>query len=223
MSPAESQLVTTEQPVELPAGWMRLAAPAVTALIVAAVLLAVVVATSPSTFGLLGAGRGLIAEDYYPAWGFLLVLAVVLGQVIGWAAGSALVFYLLTLAGLAPGWRTAQLAMTLVYLGLVGLPLLLYHALFGDWLLGLARPGVPEWLSQHYPDAYWLLIAAHAPIDLALIPLTIAFLLLLWGLGDRTPRLPGVQTLLWLVVSLSSLAVALSLTIHATLVHIRIS
>ncbi|MGH7416397.1 MAG: hypothetical protein ACREKB_01280, partial [Candidatus Rokuibacteriota bacterium] len=167
--------------------------------------------------------RGLIAEDLYPVWGFLLVLGTVVGLVIGWAAGSALLFYVLTLAGLASGWRTAQLAMTVAYLGLLGLPLLLYHALFGDWLLGLARPGVAEWLAQHYPDAHWVLVTAHTPIDLALIPLALVFLLLVWRLGERLSSVRWAEILLWLVVFLSALAVALSLTIHSTLVHLRLS
>ncbi len=222
-SPVDTKLAAAERTVDFPTGWMRLAAPAAVALAITAVVLAVVVALSPSTFALLGAGRGLVEEDYYPAWGFVLVLGTVVAQVIAWVAGSALVFYLLTLAGRASGWGTVRLATTLVYLGLIGVPLLLYHALFGGWLLGLGRADVSEWLLQHYPDAHWLLIGAHIWIDLALIPLTIAFLAVLWRLGERIAQLPRAQTLLWLVVCLAALAVALSLTIHSTLVHLRFS
>jgi hypothetical protein len=223
MSPAGSPLATSEPTVELPAGWQRWVGPAVAALIGAAIVLAVIVVASPSTFELLGAGRGLIPEDFYPVWGYLLLLATVVGLVIGCVAGSALLFYVLTLAGQPSGWRTARLAMTLVYLALLPLPLLLYHALFGGWLLGMARTEVGAWLTEHYPDAHWLLVTAHVPIDLVLIPLALVFLVLLWGGGERTLRLRWAQTLLWLVVALSALAVALSLTIHSTLVHLRMS
>ncbi|MGH7398667.1 MAG: hypothetical protein ACRELW_14125 [Candidatus Rokuibacteriota bacterium] len=204
-------------------GWMRLAGPAVVGLLVGAAALAAVVVASPSTWRLLGAGRGLIPEEYFAIWGFVLTLVTMIALVAGWVAGSALAYYVLTLIALAPGWGTARLAASLVYLGLVSLPLLLYHLAFGGWLLGLPRPGVDEWLMQNHPDTYWLLGGGHPAIELSLIPLTGAFLLLLWGLGDRPVRSPLAQAFVWLIVFLSSLAVALSLTIHATLVHLRLS
>jgi hypothetical protein len=185
--------------------------------------LAVIVARSPSAWRLLAAGRPLVPEAYYPVSGYVLVLATVLGQAVGWAGGSALLAYVAVRAGLPPTWTTVRAAMSAVYLGLVALPLLVYHALFGGWLLGLPREGLETWLATHHPDARWLLLGLHPVVDLSLVPLAIVFLVLLWGTGDRPRTAFGVQLLLALAVLSTSLAVALSLAIHSTLAHIRLA
>jgi hypothetical protein len=78
-------------------------------------------------------------------------------------------------------------------------------------------------LAANYPDAYWFLIYAHPVVDLSLIPLGIVFLGILWWFSDRVQRDPVFRTVLALALLGTSLAVALSLAIHSTLVHIRIS
>ncbi len=222
MSPARSPLIAATEVESVSEGWARLALPAGLGLLGGVAVLAAVAAASPSTWQLLGAGRGLIPEEYHAIWGFLLTLATMIGQVVGWAGGSALGYYVLTRLGLAPGWATLRLAATIVYLGLVSLPLLVYHVLFGGWLLGLPRPEVYDWLQLNHPDAYWLLGPGHPVVDLALVPLTAVFLGLLWKVGEGLIRRPVLHVVAWLVLVLSSLAVALSLTIHATLVHLRL-
>jgi hypothetical protein len=112
--------------------------------------------------------------------------------------------------------------MSIVYLGLAGLPLSVYHIFYGGWLLGLPRVGLKEWLAANYPDAYWLLIYAHPVVDLSLVPLAAIFLGILWKFGDRVQRDSTLQTVLALSLLGTSLAVALSLGIHSALVHIRI-
>jgi hypothetical protein len=196
--------------------------PVLIALAVVTALLAVVVGASPSAWALLGAGRGLVPEAYYGMSGFLLVLATTLGQAVGWAGGSALLLHVLTLAGIRASWPTARLAMTVVYLGLATLPMALFHLVAGGWLLGLPRVGLAEWLRDQHPDAYWLLISAHPVIDLSVVPLGVLFLWVLWGTGERVRHSFGLQTLGWLALLGSSLAIALSLAIHSTLVHIRL-
>jgi hypothetical protein len=163
-----------------------------------------------------------VPEEWYVVSGFVAVLATTVGQAAGWAAGSALLGYLLTRVGLPASWRTARLAMTLVYLGLAGLPLPVYHMLFGGWLLGLPRVGLEEWLAREHADAYWLLITAHPVIDLSLILLGVLFLWVVWGTGERLRHSLGLQTVGWLALLGTSLAIALSLAIHSTLVHIRL-
>ena len=201
---------------------LGLVAAAGTAVLTAAVLLAVVVANSRSAWHLLGAGRGLIAEEYYPLFGYALVLGTTLGQVAGWAGGSAVLWYLMNLAGMAPVWRTARLAMTVVYLGMSAVPPLVYHVLFGGWLLGLPRAGLGPWLLEHHPDAHWLLVTAHPVVDLAPVPLGAAFVALVWWWGEPLRTRATLQMVLAVTVVLTSLAVALSLAIHSTLVHIRL-
>jgi len=98
----------------------------------------------------------------------------------------------------------------------------LYHILYGQWLLGIPRAGLEEWLAANYPDAHWFLITAHPIVDLSLVPLAALFLGLLWGLGERVQERRVLQTLLALALLGTSLAVALSLGIHSTLVHIRL-
>jgi hypothetical protein len=196
--------------------------PPLVALAVVTALLAVVVGTSRSAWALLGAGRGLVPEAYYGVSGFVLVLATTLGQAVGWAGGSALLLHVLTLAGVRASWLAARLTMTVVYLGLATLPMALFHLVAGGWLLGLPRVGLAEWLRVQHPDAHWLLITAHPVVDLSLIPLGVLFLWVLWGTGDRVRHSFGLQTLGWLALLGSSLAVALSLAIHSTLVHIRL-
>ena len=54
------------------------------------------------------------------------------------------------------------------------------------------------------------------------MPLAVIFLGALWGLGEAMRRTMLVRTVLALALLGTSLAVALSLAIHSTLVHIRI-
>jgi hypothetical protein len=196
--------------------------PAAIAGVIAALAVAAIVATTPSVWSLLGAGRGLVPDAYYPVSGFVLVLATTVGQVLGWAGGSALLVHVLGLAGYPATWLRVRLAMSVVYLGLAALPLGVYHVLAGGWLLGLPRIGLAEWLEANHPDARWLLLTAHPVIDLSLIPLAALFLLSLWGaLGDAR-RSRAAQTVAAVALVGTSLAVALSLAIHSTLVHIRL-
>jgi hypothetical protein len=113
--------------------------------------------------------------------------------------------------------------MSAVYLGLAAIPFLLFHIVYGGWLLGMPREGLGEWLSANYPGAYWLLIYAHPVIDLSLIPLAALFLGLLWAYGERVRREPRLQNVLAISMFGTSLAIALSLAIHSILVHIRIA
>ena len=216
----EMQMDWGEQPLGHLSLWIR---PALIAAVTVTIVLMIIVATSKSAWHLLGAGRGLIPEGYYHVWGFVLTFGTVLGQAIGWAGGSAIAFYVMTLVGFPPNWTTARSAMSIVYLGLAGLPLGVYHILYGGWLLGMPRVGLKEWLAVNYRDAYWLLIYAHPVVDFSLIPLGIVFLGLLWKYGDRVRREPIFRTALALSLLGTSLAVALSLAIHSTLVHIRIT
>ena len=224
MSQFENRLQTqvdwSEQRLGQLSLWIR---PALIAAATVTIVLVIIVATSKSAWHLLGAGRGLIPEGYYHIWGFVLTFGTVFGQAVGWAGGSAIAFYVMTLVGFPPNWTTARQAMSLVYLGLAGLPLTAYHILYGGWLLGMPRVGLREWLAANHPDAYWLLIYAHPVVDFSLIPLGIVFLGLLWKYGDRVQREPVFQTVLALSLLGTSLAVALSLAIHSILVHIRIS
>ena len=199
--------------------WAR---PAIIAATTVTILLMLIVATSKSAWLLLGAGRGFIPEEYYHLWGFVLELGTVFGQTVGWAGGSGIAFYVMTLVGFRANWNTLRLAMSIVYVGLAVLPFSAYHILYGGWLLGMPRVGLDEWLTQNYPDARWLLITAHPMIDLSVIPLAVIFLGILWKFGDRVQRDSTLQTVLALSLLGTSLAVALSLGIHSALVHIRI-
>jgi hypothetical protein len=199
--------------------WIR---PLSIASITVTILLMLIVATSKSAWTLLGAGRGFIPEGYYHLWGFVLTLGTVFGQVIGWGGALVVACYLMTLVGFPGTWPTLRLAMTVVYLGLLIIPLFVYHILFGGWLLGLRRTGLNEWLKANYPDANWLIAYGHPLVDLSLIPFAVIFLAIIWKYGERLARDSRLQ--LTLAVSLlgTSLAVALSLAIHSILVHIRI-
>lgn len=199
--------------------WVR---PTLIASATVTILLMIIVGFSKSAWMLLGAGRGFIPEGYYHVWGFVLIFGTTFGQAVGWAGGSAVAFYVMTLVGFPAIWTTARLAMGIVYLGLAALPLSVYHLLYGGWLLGMPRVGLEEWLAANYPGAYWLLITAHPIVDLSVIPLAVIFLGILWKFGDRVEREPVFQTALALTLLFTSLAVALSLGIHSTLVHIRI-
>jgi hypothetical protein len=148
----------------------RLWLPILTASAAVTLLLLLVVSTSPSAWRLLGAGRGLVPEALYPVSGFVLVLGTTFGQALGWAAGTALFVYALTLLRISPTWPTIRLVMTVVYLGLAAVPLLVFHGLYGDWLLGMPRVGLDDWLAAHHPDARWLLITAHPVVELSLVP-----------------------------------------------------
>ena len=220
MNHIEETINVQRQWVEQLRPWGR---PVLTASTTVTIILLILVAASKSAWLLLGAGRGFVPEGYYHVWGFVLMLCTVFGQAVGWAGGSGIAFYVMTLLGFQANWTTARLAMSIVYLGLAGLPLSVYHILYGGWLLGIPRVGLNEWLATNYPDARWFLITAHPIVDLSLIPLGIVFLWILWKLGDRLQRDTMLQTVLALSLLGTSLAVALSLMIHSTLVHIRIS
>jgi len=219
MNHFERTLGTQPEWVEELRPWAR---PALIAATAVTIVLLIVVATSKSAWMLLGAGRGFIPEGYYHLWGFILIFGTLFGQAAGWAGGSGIAFYVMTMVGFRANWTTARLAMSIVYLGLAGLPLSVYHIFYGGWLLGLPRVGLKEWLAANYPDAYWLLIYAHPVVDLSLVPLAAIFLGILWKFGDRVQRDSTLQTVLALSLLGTSLAVALSLGIHSALVHIRI-
>ena len=219
MNHFERTLGTQPEWVEELRLWAR---PALIAATAVTIVLLIVVATSKSAWLLLGAGRGFIPEEYYHLWGFVLELGTVFGQTVGWAGGSGIAFYVMTLVGFRANWNTLRLAMSIVYVGLAVLPFSAYHILYGGWLLGMPRVGLDEWLTQNYPDARWLLITAHPMIDLSVIPLAVIFLGILWKFGDRVQRDSTLQTVLALSLLGTSLAVALSLGIHSALVHIRI-
>ncbi len=223
MSPGEAVLeVQTEPTVRVPEWLVRLWLPAAIAAAVVTVVVAVVVAASKSAWFLLGAGRGLIPEEYYHLSALALMLGTTFGQVVGWAGGSWILFYLMTLAGFGATGRTARIAMSLMYLGLGGLHVFGYHLVYGQWLLRMPRTGLEEWLAANHPDATWLLITAHDPVDWSLLPLGLVFLGVLWGCGERVRGSRVLQTVLALALFGTSLAIALSLGIHSTLVHIRL-
>lgn len=198
-------------------------APVLIAATTVTIALMTIVAASKPAWLLLGAGRGLVPEEYYHVWGFMLAFGTVFGQAVGWAGGSAVAFYFMTLVGFPSTWTTARLAMSIVYVGLAALPISVYHFLYGGWLLGMPRAGLNEWLSANYPNARWFLIAAHPIVDFSLLLLGVVFLGLLWWLGERVRRDPTLRTVLALALLATSLAATLSLVIHSTLVHIRIS
>ena len=186
------------------------------------ILLLVIVAASHSAWSLLGIGRGFVPEELYPISGFVIVLALTFAHAAGWAIGSGVVFYMMMLFGYGANWATARMAMGVVYLALGPLPLLLFHIFYGGALLGIPRAGLGEWLAAEYPSASWFLIIAHPIIDFSLIPLGLAFLGLLWKYSERIERERGFQTAVALLLLGTSLAVALSIAIHSTLVHTRI-
>lgn len=201
---------------------MKLAAPVVIALATATVVLAWLVRATGLAWMLLGVGRGLVPPEYYPASGFVIVLATTIGQAAGWAGGSGAAYHVMTLVGFARSFTTWRLAMSLVYLGFVTVPLLVFHALFGAPLLGLPREGLDAWLLARYPDAHWLLVRAHELIDVSLLPLGLAFLALLWLTGEAPKRSVAVRTAIALTLLGTSLAVAVSLAIHSTVAHIKL-
>lgn len=206
----------------IPEELSRLWFPVLVAAAVVTLVLAIVVGASKSAWFLLGAGRGFVPEEYYHLMAFLLLLGTTFGQAVGWAGGSVIGYYAMRLVGFGSGWITARIAMSLVYVGLAGLPVSVYEVFYGKGLLGLPRLGLDEWLAQNYPEARWLLITGHPFVDWSLLPLGVVFLGILWGFGERVRRDRVVQTVLALAVLGTSLAVALSLGIHSTLVHIHL-
>lgn len=201
---------------------LDLIVPTLIAALAVTILLAVIVAASKPVWMLLGAGRGFVPEGYYHLWGFVLLFGTLFGQAVGWAGGSVIGYYVMTLVGFRPGSATARLAMSIVYLGLVVFPLSVYHHLYGGWLLSMPRAGLNEWVTANHPGALWLFVTAHPIIDWSLVPLAVLFLGVVWLFGERLERNSLLQTLAALLLLLTSLAVALSLGIHSTLVHIRI-
>ncbi|RMF88731.1 MAG: hypothetical protein D6736_09665 [Nitrospinota bacterium] len=222
----DEQTVTQPQTgqIGLEEGWLK---ESIGSLLIAAALTGILafllVIAFPSTWHLLGIGRGLIPPRFYPYSALVIILGTTFGQFLGWAGGSILLSYGLSLLRKVPSsFRIIQIAMTLVYLGLAFGPIPLYHYIFGRPLLGIPRQTLPVWLQQHYPDAYTLLIPAHHWIDWSVVPLALLVLLLLWKGGEQSMRHFWLRTALFFLVMLTSLAVALSLTIHSTLAHIRL-
>lgn len=195
----------------------------VVAVVVAILAGALVVMANQPVWQLLGAGRGLIPEEYYHLSALVIVMATTLGQFAGWIIGTAVLAFAWHLLGKPVTPLYVRGAMTVIYLGLVALPLFFFHALFGQPLAGIPREGFAEWVAANHPGAYGLLFSAHPIVDLSLIPYAVITLALLWGLGDRVLRNRGLQIVLALVVMATSFSVALSLAIHSTLVHLRIS
>lgn len=70
--------------------------------------------TSTSAPQLLGIGRGLVLPEYYHVSGFVMVLATMMGQAVGWAGGSGIAYYILTRVGFPRAIFTWKLAMSLV-------------------------------------------------------------------------------------------------------------
>ena len=222
-------MIALERANELQAEWieelrrqMRVwRQPVLVASVIVTLLLAAVVAATWSAWFLLAAGRGFIPEPLYPVWGFVITLGTVFGQAVGWAGGSLVAFYLMTLVGFPANWPTARMAMSIVYLGLAAVPLSAYHFLYGGWLENMPRVGFEKWLAANQPDAYRLLVYVHPVVDRLVLPLAIVFLAILWKYGDKLDRHPLYHQLLAFSLLGTSFAVALSLAMHSILVHIR--
>jgi hypothetical protein len=210
------------EPVEYRNWFDTLWRPVLIAAVIITVLLLIIVVASQPAWSLLGIGRGLVPEEFYPVSGFAIVLALTFAHAIAWAVGSGVLFYVMTVSGFRAAWVTLQIAMGVAYLVLGPLPLLLFHILYGGALLGLPRAGLGEWLAAEHPGASWFLMTAHPLIDFSVIPLGLLFLGLLWRYGERLQRELSCQTALALSLLGTSLAVALSIAIHSTLVHARI-
>ena len=206
------------EPVIGQGAWVAIVVAAVVAILAAAV---VVMAYQP-VWQLLGAGRGLVPPEFYHLSALVIITATALGQYAGWIIGTAVLSFAWHLLGRPVTPLFVRGAMTVIYLGLVALPLFFFHVLFGQPLEEIPREGLAEWLAQNHPGAYGLLFTAHPVVDLSLVPYAVIVLALLWGLRDRALRNRGLQILLALFVMATSLSVALSLAIHSTLVHIRI-
>lgn len=213
-----AEVLSRAEPVIGQGAWVAIVVAAAVAVLVAAI---VAMANEP-VWALLGAGRGLVPPEYYQLSALVIVTATTLGQFAGWIIGTAVLSFAWHLLGKPVTPFFVRGAMTVIYLGLVALPLFFFHVLFGQPLAGIPREGIAEWVVQNHPGAYGLLFTAHPVVDLLLIPYTVIVLALLWGLGDRVLRVRGLQIVLALVVVATSLSVALSLAIHSTLVHIRI-
>jgi hypothetical protein len=224
MTHANEAKAHASQVIGLEDGWLRhIVGSVLLAAVVVVALAGVVVFTSKSAWQLLGIGRGLIAPAFYHYTGLLIVLGTTFGQFVGWAVGSMLLAYVWhRLTGSAVTFRVVQVSISIVYCGLAIAPIFFYHLLFGQALAGVPRPGLDSWLRLNHPDAYWLLSFGHRVVDLLIILLFIAVLALIWGTGERMVRLRGLQTLVLFLILLTSLAVALSLGIHATMAHIRL-
>jgi len=223
MSPVETAARPAPGREARPGGVLPgLVLPALVAVVAAGAVLWWIVSQSESAWRLLAVGRELVPPEYYPLSGFVIVFATTLGQAAGWAGSSALLHYVATLAGVPRGPGLWKLSMSVAYVGLGGLPLLTYHVLFGAPLLGLPNPAPEAWLAARYPDAHWLLYRAHPVLDASVIPLAAVFLGGLWLTGTLPRRSRLLQTVLALTVAGASLAVALSLAVHSTLVHVRL-
>lgn len=196
--------------------------PIVIAAAVLTVVAVIVVMANEPVWQLLGVGRGLFPPEYYSLSGLIVIAATTLGQFAGWLIGIGVLAFAWHLLGRPVTPLVIRLAATVIYLGLVALPLFFFHVLFGQPLAGIPREGLAEWVAANHPGAYGLLFPGHPIVDFSLIPLAVIALGLLWGFGDRVLRHRALQTLLALVVMATSLAVAFSLAIHSTLIHIRI-
>lgn len=221
MNRGETTLGIEGKRVQWPNWLGRLWIPVGIAAVVITIAGVLVVMASRPAWLLLGAGRGLVPEEYYHVWGMLIMLGTTFGQAAGWAGGSALVLYAMTLVGFEANWTNARIAMSLVYIGLAAVPLSAYHS-YDRWLLGIPRLGLEEWIAANVPDSRWFLLTTHEVVDYSLIPLGVIFLGLLWGLGERLKRDPLLQTVAALALLGTSLALALSLGIHSILIHIRL-
>jgi hypothetical protein len=199
--------------------WTRFIGPTVVATVVAALVLGLIVASSRTAWTLLGAGHGVVPEDYYPIWAFVIVFVTMMGQAVGWAGGSGIAYVVLTRAGMAPGPRAWKLAISLVYIGLGALPLLIFHVAFGRPLLGLPREGLAARVAAEYPDAYRLVFAWHPLIDASVVPLAALFFGFVWLASPERSAAGRYGVALALVGT--SLAIALSIAIHSILVHLR--
>jgi hypothetical protein len=122
--------------------------PVVIAAAAVAILLLIIVVASKPAWDLLGAGRGFVPEELYLLSGFLLVLGTTFGQAIGWAIGTGIAIYLMTLFGYRPDWRTARIAMSVVYLGLAGVPLCSFTAFMADGFSAYRGPALTSGLGQ---------------------------------------------------------------------------
>ncbi|MEE9147771.1 MAG: hypothetical protein V3U27_10295, partial [Candidatus Tectomicrobia bacterium] len=94
MTRANQTPAVASRPVSLEPGWLgRSVGPLCLAAVAVIVLAVVIVFTSQAAWHLLGAGRGLVAPDFYHYTGLLMVLGMTFGQFAGWVVGSALLVY----------------------------------------------------------------------------------------------------------------------------------
>ncbi len=173
--------------------------------------------TTAPAWHLLGVGRPVVPEAFYPLTALAVLLFTTILGAITFAGLTMSLLALWQVLGKEVSFAVVRIFAGLSYLFVTLLPTIFIH------LYGLPRLGLAQWLQTHNPDAYQVLFGLHRVVDLSHFLLAIVGIGILWGLGDKLQTSRVAQAAFVVVLLFTFFGISVTLGFHSALAGIHIN